>query len=67
VNVRLLDVDTGHDNSSTINSDPVYRSQNSRTYDNNQRYFDQKVANKDFSPGGWVLERRRQNAWDAPR
>jgi GT2 family glycosyltransferase len=67
VNVRLLEVDTGHDNSSTINSDPVYRSQNSRTYDNNQRYFDQKIAKNDFGPGNWLLERRRQNAWDAPR
>jgi len=67
VNVRLLDVDTGHDNSSTINSNPIYRSQNDRTYSNNQAYFDRKVANNDYGPGGWLLKRRRLNAWDAPR
>ena len=67
VNVRLLDVDTGHDNSSTINSDSVLRSKNDKTYNNNQTYFDQKIANNDYGAGGWLLGRRRLNAWDAPR
>jgi GT2 family glycosyltransferase len=67
VNVRLLDVDTGHDNSSTINSDSALRSKNDKTYNNNQTYFDQKIANNDYGAGSWLLERRRLNAWDAPR
>jgi len=54
-----------HDNSSTINSDTRLRELNTATHEANRVYYQDKVAREDFSEGGWVLERRRANAWDA--
>jgi hypothetical protein len=54
-----------HDNSSTINSDPRLMGLNTATHESNRVYYHDKVAREDFGPGGWSLERRRANAWDA--
>ena len=67
VTVRSLDIVTGHDNSSTINSDANLRAKNDETFSRNSSYYANKVAREDYGPGGWSLERRRANAWDTPR
>jgi GT2 family glycosyltransferase len=51
-----------HDNSSTLQSG--YAQQNNKTYVNNQRLFDQKAKEKDYTPGNWDLKIRRANRWD---
>ena len=51
-----------HDNSSTLNSG--FHSQNDRTFQANQRLFQQKLAENDLSQGEWDLQIRRTNAWD---
>lgn len=67
VTVRSLSIPSGHDNSSTINSDYNLMGKNRATFDNNSSYYSRKVAEEDYGPGGWSLERRRANAWDTPR
>jgi len=64
VPVRKVPFPIGHDNSSTIHSDQRLMELNHRTHGSNRRYYDDKVARGDFGPGGWSLERRRENAWD---
>jgi GT2 family glycosyltransferase len=51
-----------HDNSSTLQSG--YTQQNNKTYVNNQRLFDQKSKDNDYTPGNWDLTIRRANRWD---
>jgi GT2 family glycosyltransferase len=51
-----------HDNSSTLQSG--YTQQNNKTYVNNQRLFDQKTKENDYTPGNWDLTIRRANRWD---
>lgn len=58
------DVKTQHDNSSTIHSDAHYRQRNAVTFGSNERYYNQKVNEGDFSEGRWNLERIRSNNWD---
>lgn len=65
VNIRLIPIPIHHDNSSTIHSDRNLFTMNQRTHDSNRTYYSAKVAANDFGPGGWSLERRRLNAWDA--
>ena len=54
----------GHDNSSTINSDPELRRKNDRTFGANRAYYADKVQRGDFSEGRWSLATRRANSWD---
>lgn len=65
VPIRKVDVDIGHDNSSTINSDARLSALNNKTFLANHEYYDAKVAREDYGPGGWDLDRRRLNSWDA--
>jgi GT2 family glycosyltransferase len=67
VPIRSLPIPTLHDNSSTIKSDQRLQARNNATFGNNSAYYAQKIANNDYGPGGWSLERRRMNAWDTPR
>ena len=67
VKVVHIDVPMIHDNSSTINSDPVLLRKNARTFPTNAAYFHDKVAREDYSPGSWSVERRRLNGWEADR
>ena len=54
----------GHDNSSTINSDPHYMARNNETFQANRAYYTDKVERGDFSEGRWSLATRRANSWD---
>jgi len=66
-NVRMLPIETDHENSSTIKSDSFLMSRNNVTYAYNQHYYQHKVNSADFSEGGWKLHRRREASWDKPR
>lgn len=65
VPIRKVPFEVHHDNSSTIQSDPTLLRLNNGTHESNRVYYQGKVAREDFGPGGWSLERRRANAWDA--
>lgn len=51
-----------HDNSSTLNSGYLFA--NIKTFPVNQKLFETKVANDDYSEGNWSLKIRRENRWD---
>jgi hypothetical protein len=61
--ITLLDINTGHDNSSTIHSDSAYRFANNRTFPDNRAYYERKQREGDFTQGSWSLQRRRANNW----
>jgi GT2 family glycosyltransferase len=67
VTIRRLDVPMVHDNSSTINSDRALLEKNARTFPTNTKYFYDKCEREDYSAGGWDVERRRLNGWEADR
>jgi GT2 family glycosyltransferase len=62
VNIRKLDIDLHHDNSSTIKSG--YQSKNDKTFFANQRYYQSKIDANDYSSGTFSLEIRRANGWE---
>jgi hypothetical protein len=62
VPAKFIHAVLGHDNSSTLNSG--FHSQNDKTFHANQKLFQRKVAEADFSQGEWDLGIRRVNAWD---
>jgi GT2 family glycosyltransferase len=65
VPIRKMNIAVGHDNSSTIKSDSRLQELNAATFSRNQNYHVGKVERGDYGPGGWDLERRRLNSWDA--
>ena len=67
VTICRLEVPMLHDNSSTINSDPALFQKNAKTFPTNAEYFYDKCARDDYSAGGWSVERRRLNGWEAGR
>jgi GT2 family glycosyltransferase len=62
VNIRKLDIDLHHDNSSTIKAG--YQSKNEKTFFANQRYYQSKIDANDYSSGTYSLEIRRANGWE---
>jgi GT2 family glycosyltransferase len=62
VNIRKLDIDLHHDNSSTIKSG--YQSKNDKTFFANQRHYQSKIDANDYSSGTYSLEIRRANGWE---
>jgi GT2 family glycosyltransferase len=62
VNIRKLDIDLHHDNSSTIKAG--YQDKNDKTFFANQRHYQSKIEANDYSPGTWSLEIRRVNGWE---
>jgi GT2 family glycosyltransferase len=62
VNIRRLDLKLRHDNSSTIKAG--YEQKNARTYIRNEKHYESKIANNDYSAGSWSLEIRRENGWE---
>jgi GT2 family glycosyltransferase len=62
VNIRKLDIDLHHDNSSTIKSG--YQSKNDKTFFANQRHYQSKIDGNDYSSGTYSLEIRRANGWE---
>lgn len=64
ITITYLNIDTHHDNSSTINSDSAYRFRNSTTFQTNRKYYDMKQRLNDYTSGSWQLTTRRENDWD---
>jgi hypothetical protein len=62
VNIRKLELDLHHDNSSTIKAG--YQSKNDKTFIANQRHYQSKIDSDDYSSGTWSLEIRRANGWE---
>lgn len=62
VKAKFINAELAHDNSSTLNSG--FHSQNDKTFQANQRLFQSKVAEGDFTAGEWDLGIRRVNAWE---
>ncbi len=62
VNIRLMEIKLRHDNSSTIKAG--YQDKNAKTYANNERYYQSKIASNDYSAGSWSLDIRRENGWE---
>lgn len=60
--IASLDVAPGHDNSSTLNSDPRFQARNAETFNRNQMLYSRKVAGMDMS-FSWSLESRRLGEW----
>lgn len=60
--VTQTDIPVHHDNSSTI---AAIKNRNVETFMANQSYYNRKVNAGDYSEGGWSLQRRREQAWDA--
>jgi GT2 family glycosyltransferase len=57
-------IPVNHDNSSTINSDPVLRRKNDMTFGANAAYYRDKVGRGDMTEGRWSLATRRALSWD---
>jgi len=51
-----------HDNSSTLQSG--YQERNTKTFQANNRLFQTKIVDNDYSEGNWSLKIRRENSWD---
>jgi GT2 family glycosyltransferase len=62
--VTKISLPIGHDNSSTINSDPKLLSLNGQTFATNRDIYRHKQEAGDFSIYGWSLSARRLNSWD---
>lgn len=61
VKTHLIHAGINHENSSSLQGK---QEQNNRTYQANQKLFNKKVEEEDFSPGYWDLQTRRANRWD---
>ena len=62
VNIRTLELEVSHDNSSTIKAG--YQHKNAMTFASNDKHYQKKIATEDYSEGGWSLEIRRANGWE---
>jgi GT2 family glycosyltransferase len=62
VNIRRLELKISHDNSSTIKAG--YQDKNAITFANNDRYYQRKIDNNDYTAGSWSLDIRRANGWE---
>ena len=64
VPVNKISIPIGHDNSSTIRSDPKLQKLNDKTFSTNHDIYRHKQSRNDFSIYGWKLSARRLNSWD---
>ncbi len=62
VAIKTIQAKVHHENSSTLKSG--FEVPNSRSFANNQRLFNQKQVDGDYTQGGWSLAARRANRWD---
>jgi GT2 family glycosyltransferase len=62
VNIRKLEINLSHDNSSTIKNG--YLEKNNKTFFANQAFYKGKVDRNDYTPGTYSLEIRRANGWE---
>jgi hypothetical protein len=58
--VKRIEAIVHHDNSSTLQGN---EKNNYRTFQANQRLYQSKVDNNDYSEGNWSLKIRRDNSW----
>lgn len=63
INIRYLEMQGGHDNSSTIGSDSHFQQRNATTFSDNAKYYQAKMAANDLSEGRWDITRTRRNSW----
>jgi GT2 family glycosyltransferase len=62
--LMLSDAQIGHDNSSTIGSDPALAARNSYSFDDNRRLHFQRWSEGVPAAGAWDLTRRRELGWE---
>ena len=62
VNIRRAFIEMKHENSSTIKAG--YEHKNAKTYASNEKNYQSKIRNEDYSAGNWSLEVRRANGWE---
>ena len=60
LSVKRIEAIVHHNNSSSLQGNET---NNSRTFQANQRLYQSKVANNDYSEGNWSLKIRRENSW----
>ncbi len=60
--INHIEAKIHHENSSTLKSG--YQDKNNKTFQANNRLFNTKVVNDDYSEGNWSLKVRRDNSWD---
>jgi GT2 family glycosyltransferase len=60
--IKRIEAKIHHENSSTLKSG--FESKNSVSFGANQRLFEQKVLENDYSEGNWSLKIRKNNKWD---
>jgi GT2 family glycosyltransferase len=60
--INYIDAKVHHENSSTLKSG--YEQKNAISFGKNQKLFESKVLNNDYSEGSWSLKVRRENSWD---
>jgi len=61
LSVKRIEAIVHHNNSSSLQGNEA---KNNRTFQANQRLYQSKVANNDYSEGNWSLKIRRENSWD---
>lgn len=62
VKKNYIQAKVNHDNSSTLKSG--FQTQNVRTFSNNEKLFNAKLEQGDYTDGRWDLTVRRANRWD---
>jgi len=60
LSVKRIEAIVNHNNSSSLQGNEA---KNNRTFQANQRLYQSKVANNDYSEGNWSLKIRRENSW----
>jgi hypothetical protein len=60
----VSDAEIGHDNSSTIGSDPNLARKNGYSFDENRRLHFQRWSDGVPEAGVWDLKRRRELGWE---
>lgn len=60
--IQHIEAKLHHDNSSTLQSG--YQERNNKSFQANNRLFQSKVVDNDYSEGNWSLKIRRENSWD---
>ncbi len=61
LSVKRIEAIVHHNNSSSLQGNEA---KNNRTFQANQRLYQSKVDNNDYSEGNWSLKIRRENSWN---
>ena len=60
--IKHVEAKVHHENSSTLRAG--YQDRNNKTFAANNKLFQTKVVDNDYSEGNWSLKIRRENSWD---